>query len=272
MSNRPRVKAPDADAILKRFRHPAVLALRPVLLGGIALLGTVRRYRWTSYGSDKLAQLEQPLILASNHCSHADTAAILGTLPYKVRRQTCVAAALDVFGPAAYVHNRTFKAFKRACLQIIVAAGFRAFAFDRLGPPLRSIRTAEKLLEQNWNLLLYPEGTRSRTGEMAEFKPGVGLLAKKTGRPVVPGHVFGGSDILPCKALIPRPGQAIVRFGRPLYRAPDESPVKFTRRIEEQVRKLERVAIRDQREPRLFFAPRAPRFASVGRGSVGDKG
>jgi long-chain acyl-CoA synthetase len=245
--------------------------LRPVLRGGMGVLGRVRRFKWTGYGVEKLRDYDQPLIFASNHCSHADTAAIMGTLPFRIRRKTCVAAALDVFGPANYVPKRTWKWFKRECLQTIVAAAFHAFAFDRLGPPLRSLRTALDLMDHGWSVLLYPEGTRSRTGEMGPFKPGVGLMAKSSGRPVVPVHVTGGRDILPCKIFLPRPGHVIVRFGRPLYREPDESPVAFTRRIEQQVRKLARVAEREPQPEALLGVGRKARLAALVPGSFNHK-
>jgi 1-acyl-sn-glycerol-3-phosphate acyltransferase len=258
MSDRPRVQAPTAEEIQRRFRHPLVHITRPIILGGIGLLGAVRRFKWTAEGVEKVLEHERPLIFASNHCSHADTAAILGTLPFLIRRRTCVAAALDVFGPAQYVPKKTLRYFKRECLQIIVAAGFHAFAFDRQGPPLRSLRTALELLRHDWSLLLYPEGTRSRTGNMAPFKPGVGVLAKMSGRPVIPIHVTGGNTILRCGRFMPQPGHAIVRYGDALWHRRGEPPEEFTARLEHRVRALapageaavERAAI----EPEAPFA------------------
>ena len=119
-----------------------------------------------------------------------------------------------------------------------MAAGFHAFAFDRHRSPLRSIRTAAELIENGWNLLLYPEGTRSRTGKMAQFKAGVGVLARFTQRPVVPIHVAGGRAILPCGATIPRPGRLTVRYGKPVFFEQGESTAQFTQRIQDSVRNL----------------------------------
>jgi 1-acyl-sn-glycerol-3-phosphate acyltransferase len=153
-----------------------------------------------------------------------------------MRERTCVAAALDVFGPVG--ENGTFRSFRRECLQIVVAAGFHAFAFDRSGPPLRSLRTAVDLIRGGWNLLLYPEGTRSRTGALGPFKAGVGVLAKMTGRPVVPIHVAGGTSILPCGATIPRKGRAHVRYGDPMRLRLGEDTGDFAARVREHVREL----------------------------------
>jgi 1-acyl-sn-glycerol-3-phosphate acyltransferase len=223
---------PTAREIERRFGSVAVVATRPVILGSIRLLKTARRFGWRAEGLEHLEGVEPPVVLAANHQSHADTAAILGTLPRSLRERTCVAAALDVFG------NGQVPSIRRECLQFVVAAGFHAFAFDRHGPPLRSIRTAAELIRHGWNLLLYPEGTRSRTGRLGPFKPGIGVLARFTRRPVVPIHVSGGRDVLPCGATIPRPGRITVRYGPPLvYRRP-ERPEAFAERLCEQVRVL----------------------------------
>lgn len=235
MSRLSRRPPPTADEIERRFRNPAVVLTRPVILGGIEILCAARGFNWRAAGLEHLRNLEPPIILAANHQSHADTAAILGTLHRRFRERTAVAAALDVFGQAG---NGEMPSMKREFLQIIVAAGFHAFAFDRQGPPLRSLRTAARLMQRGWSLLLYPEGTRSRTGRIASFKPGVGVLAKFTRRPVVPVCVEGGRRILPCGAFLPQPGKVVVRYGRPMRFDATDTLESFAARLEEQVRAL----------------------------------
>ena len=90
---------------------------------------------------------------------------------------------------------------------------------------------------------MYPEGTRSRTGRMAPFKPGVGVLARFTGRPVVPVHVSGGRRILPCGATVPRPGRVAVRYGAALYFEAGETALTFTARLQEAVHELGSIEI-----------------------------
>ena len=50
----------------------------------------------------------------------------------------------------------------------------------------------QNLLLKEWSIVIYPEGTRSRTGVIAQFKPGLAIVAKKSNRPVVPVCVQGG--------------------------------------------------------------------------------
>ncbi len=143
MSENGRVLAPTADEVERRFRSPAVLVTRPAIIGAVGMLRVARRFGWQTNGIGHLNGDGESMLFAANHQSHVDTAAILGTLPRTVRNRTAVAAALDVFG---HPGNGGARSLKRECLQLFVAAGFHAFAFDRQGMPLRSIRTAAQLL------------------------------------------------------------------------------------------------------------------------------
>ncbi len=230
MSSNGRLQPPTAAEIERGFRAPAVVITRPLILGGIGALSTARSFGWRAIGIENLKSAPQPVILAANHQSHADTAAILGTLPRAIRERTTVAAALDVFG-----NGNSAPSLKRRYLQLFVAAGFRAFAFDRHGPPLPSLRTARQLIRNGWNLLLYPEGTRSRSGELGPFKAGVSVLARFTRRPLIPVYVDGGQQVLPCGAFMPRPGRITVRYGRPLFYGRGDTLDGFAARVREHV-------------------------------------
>ena len=236
-SSHPAVRPPSTEEVERRLNSLRVRTLRPIIWGGLYTLGFIRRYGWTADGLEHLEAATQdgPVLLAANHQSHADTAAIIGTLPKNICKRTVVAAALDVFGhgPAGAPPS-----LKRELLQLFVAAGFHAFAFDRQGPALPSLRTSTQLVRNGWNLLLYPEGTRSRTGEIGSFKAGVGILARFTGRPVIPVFTDGGRFILPCGAFMPRAAQAIVRYGAPVRLQKGESAEALVERVEDAVRAL----------------------------------
>ncbi|MBT5715170.1 1-acyl-sn-glycerol-3-phosphate acyltransferase, partial [Candidatus Poribacteria bacterium] len=66
------------------------------------------------------------------------------------------------------------------------------------------------------SLLIFPEGTRSRTGEIAEFKPGLGLLALELDVPVVPTYIHGTYAALPVGRVVPRAAPVHVTFGEPI--------------------------------------------------------
>src|SRR5574341_212691 len=65
---------------------------------------------------------------------------------------------------------------------------------DRFNPDLKALRRIIALMEEGNNLVIAPEGTRSRVGTMAEGKPGVSYLAAKLNRPIVPVGLAGTED------------------------------------------------------------------------------
>jgi len=81
----------------------------------------------------------------------------------------------------------------------------------------------EFLQRTHGNLILYPEGTRSSSGEMQAFKKGAGLFAVALGVPVVPAYIEGAHKILAKGKNLPRLGAVTVRFGEPVRFASDSS-------------------------------------------------
>jgi len=94
----------------------------------------------------------------------------------------------------------------------------------------RSLAMCDQFLwRTQGNLILYPEGTRSATGEMQTFKKGAGLFAVELGVPVVPAYVEGAHRILAKGKFLPRPGSVTVRFGEPIRFASSASDVQLGR-------------------------------------------
>jgi 1-acyl-sn-glycerol-3-phosphate acyltransferase len=96
----------------------------------------------------------------------------------------------------------------------------------------------EGLLASGWHVIVFPEGTRSPDGRIREFRPGVGLLAARSGCQVLPVRIIGIAKVLPKGSVRPRRAPVEVRFGAPLRIAPGESPRDFTARLEATVRAL----------------------------------
>jgi 1-acyl-sn-glycerol-3-phosphate acyltransferase len=120
----------------------------------------------------------------------------------------------------------------------IVSLFLNTFPFSRTGGAQAQLHSSSQLLKSGWNLVLFPEGSRSTDGRIEEFKPGVGFLAKETGTPVVPMHIQGAYQVMPRHQKVPLPGPIRVRIGKPMSPAKAEGTREFTARVEKAVRTL----------------------------------
>jgi 1-acyl-sn-glycerol-3-phosphate acyltransferase len=71
---------------------------------------------------------------------------------------------------------------------------FNFIFIDRFNPDIKALRTVIALMDEGKNLVIAPEGTRSRTGALIEGKPGVSYLATRLGQPIVPVAIAGTED------------------------------------------------------------------------------
>jgi 1-acyl-sn-glycerol-3-phosphate acyltransferase len=147
-------------------------------------------------------------------------------MPSRVRNRTAIAAAADYF-------------FEGSPLGPIVALATAAFPFGRTDHVRESLERVASYVDGGWNIILFPEGTRSVTGQMGPFKSGIGLLATQLQIPVIPAAIVGAYEILPKGRRLPRRrGRVRVAFGPPLVFERGCSPQEATRRIEAEVRRL----------------------------------
>ncbi len=171
-------------------------------------------------GDEVLELVRPPVIFVANHSSHVDTPLLLAVLPTRFRHNTVVAAAADHF------FDRRWKAH-------LWALALAAIPIERQRVNRRSADLAAELIEDGWNLLIYPEGSRSPDGWFGEFRAGAAYLAKRTGCPVVPVHVDGTFRILPRDGDRLRRSPTRVTFGTPLHPSSDEDARHLGARIEQ---------------------------------------
>jgi glycerol-3-phosphate dehydrogenase (NAD(P)+) len=144
-----------------------------------------------------------PLILAPNHRSFLDPF-LIGTL---VRRPVYFVAKKELF-------QRRWQAW------LLNSLG--AFPVDRGAGDADAMATARRILERGDVVVIFPEGTRVRTGPLGAARRGVGRLALETGARVVPVAVIGTGNIR--RGWRVRPHKVRVRCGRPLSFPTAEQP------------------------------------------------
>lgn len=175
-------------------------------------------------GAEHLEAVDLPVIICPTHASHFDFSAMRLALGPRVRRRLSAAAAADYF---TISRRRWF-----------FAAWLGSFAFKRTGKGDDSFAAASGLLDADWNVLIFPEGTRSMTGQIAPFRGGAALLAIRTGRQILPVRIVGIAAVLPKGARRPHRAPVEVRFGAPMRPLPGEHAREFTARLEAVVRAL----------------------------------
>jgi 1-acyl-sn-glycerol-3-phosphate acyltransferase len=147
---------------------------------------------------------QSPFILVANHTSHLDAMVLSSPLSWRIRDRIFPIAAGDVF------------------FQTPLASAFAAGLLNALpmwrkacgSHALEQLR--HRLLNEPCSYILFPEGTRSRTGELASFKPGLGMLVAGTPVPVVPCYLTGCHAAMTAAQRWPRPKRIVLTIGEPV--------------------------------------------------------
>jgi long-chain acyl-CoA synthetase len=93
-------------------------------------------------------------------------------------------------------------------------------------------------MDRGFNVLVFPEGTRSAEGKLAPFRPGIGLLAKQCGAMVLPVGLRGLGELKTGERRWFRSGAIEVVVGEPLRISPTESEADLTARLHAEVERL----------------------------------
>ncbi len=211
-------------------RYPVRLA-RAVVMDNVTRPAARLLAPATVRGLEHLQHIDGPVIFAANHASHIDTPLLLTTLPVEFRHRTVVAAASD------YFFDRTWKS-------VLWSFALAAIPIERSKVNRKSADTAAELIEDGWNLVIFPEGGRSPDGWTQPFRGGAAYLARRTGRPVVPVYLHGTRHVLPKIGGVGDAGARgvghRVAAGRPAAPLPHRRPV---RRAHDARRRRERASL-----------------------------
>lgn len=218
-------------------RRDSVRVARAVVLDGVVLPGVRAIARPRVVAGEILDGLDEPVVFVANHQSHLDTPVVLSVLPPRVRHRTVVGAGAD------YFFDRPSKAFASAIV-------LGAIPIERQRVSRRSAELAEQLVEEGWNLLLFPEGGRTPDGLPQEPRAGAAQVALRTRRPVVPLFIDGTGEILGRGQRRLRPSTTTVVVGEPLVARDGERAGAFTQRIADALALAGREAATDFWEAR----------------------
>jgi len=173
-----------------------------------------------------------PYVLCPNHSTYLDGIWAAAVMPHQRRAQMCS------FGKRELWDHRVTK--------LLVTRLAKAIPVDRDGDVQPALRAGIEVLKSGRPLLVHPEGTRSKDGELGQFRRGAANMALATGAPLVPARLVGSYDLYPPHRKFPRvlPDRTlrrptvVVRFGSPIYPAAGESARELTERLKTAVQQL----------------------------------
>jgi long-chain acyl-CoA synthetase len=172
----------------------------------------------TVTGLEHLETIDGPVIFAANHQSHFDGPMILDSLPPRWRYRVAPAMMKEFFNAHFFPERYGRKAWFTNSLNYYLSAFFfNAFPLTQGGAGTRqTLRYIGDLVSSGYSILIFPEGSRTETGEIAPFLPGVGMIASRLGVPVVPVRLAGLDRVLPRHAKFPTRAAARCAFGTPM--------------------------------------------------------
>ncbi|MCX5744138.1 MAG: AMP-binding protein, partial [Proteobacteria bacterium] len=140
-------------------------------------------------------------IVAANHASHLDT----GLVKYALGEQgdaLVALAAKDYFfdDPVRRMYFENFT---------------NLVPMERHGSLRESLRLAGDVIRDGYILLIFPEGTRSETGVMSDFKPSLGYLAMTNKCGILPMYLSGTYEAMPKGRYLPKRGERVAAYVGP---------------------------------------------------------
>jgi long-chain acyl-CoA synthetase len=185
-----------------------------------------------------------PLLIIANHVTTYDGPLIEYALPPAIRRRIAIAMSGEML--EAYRRFRNLEPkhpsgrffLPGPLFYFLLTAMFNVFPLPRRRDFQPSFAHAGQAMDRGYNVLVFPEGTRSAEGKLASFRPGIGMLAKQCGAMVLPVAIRGLGELKAGHQRWFRSGSIEVVIGTPLAIAPTESEAAIAARLHNQVAHL----------------------------------
>jgi long-chain acyl-CoA synthetase len=193
---------------------------------------------------DRSALPTQPSIYVANHVTAMDVPLVLYALPHRVRAHMAVAMSAELL--AAWRRRRDAAGVGAGPLRwlaplqaFLVTALLNVFPLPAGAGLRRSFAHAGEALDRGYNVLVFPEGRRTLSGELQPFQTGISLLAQESHTQVVPVALVGLWEAAQRKGFSRlRPPGLEVRVGQPLQQQLNESHAEFSERLHDAVARL----------------------------------
>jgi long-chain acyl-CoA synthetase len=181
-----------------------------------------------------------PMLIIANHVTAYDVPLLLFALPRAIRTHTAVAMSGEMLEDLRHARNQQPRWLNPLGppVWLLLTALFNVFPLPRQRNFQRSFSHAGEALDHGFHVIVFPEGTRSPDGALANFRPGIGLLVKQSFAAVLPIALYGLGDLKTRQRSWFRSGTLEVRLGHPLRFTPNDSESTITTHLQAKVEKL----------------------------------
>lgn len=195
--------------------------------------------RTTVFGAEQL-DVRAPVLFIANHIAMVDAALILLALPARFQRKLAIAMEGEVLRGWRYPQAGAgwFVRMILLAQYVLVVSLFNVFPLPQKSGFRRSFAFAGETMDRGYSVLVFPEGSRTRDGEMQPFMEGIGLLAKNLDVPVVPAKIDGLYEMKRQGKHFARRGRITVTIGEQMSFSRDDEPSSITKQLEQRVASL----------------------------------
>jgi long-chain acyl-CoA synthetase len=194
--------------------------------------------------SSRVGSNATPHLIIANHITAYDGALVLYALPGHLRRHVASAMSGEMLLDMRRMRNQPSR-WLNPLAPIgywLITALFNVFPLPRIRGFRRSFAHAGQAMDNGYSVLIFPEGTRSRTGHMGPFRSGIGLLAQESQVPILPVALVGIYDYIGPNATKRHwfhAGNIEVRVGTPIPPpSRDAGPAEVAAQLEQALRSL----------------------------------
>jgi len=189
------------------------------------------------FGRERLKSLNGPALIVSNHITEIDIGYLMAALPARFRNRLAVAMQGEMLRSMRHPPKEWFflRRWREQLRYVLVSAFFNVFSLPQKAKYRESFRFAGEMADKGYNVVIFPEGRRTETGEIGPFRSGIGLLATHLNLPVVPMRIDGLYPLKVAKKHYARPGAIQVRIGNPVTFEPTADAEEIAKTLQETV-------------------------------------
>ncbi len=192
------------------------------------------------FGRENLRDMQGPALVVCNHITYFDVGMVLAALPHRLRR---LAVAMEGERVAWMRRPRPeWALWERILLPVaywLMTPLFHVFPLPQRAGFRESFQYAGEVADKGYNVLVFPEGARTKDGQIAPFRSGIGLLAANLRLPVIPMRIKGLWELKAKGQRVIAPRGAIsVTVGKPIRFSPEATAEQITATLEAAVKSL----------------------------------